>query len=266
MTNVMVPTRVRLGGTTIDLCGVADVFDAVRARLAADDGPPLAVSSANLDHIHHFGRRGSSHADVDFGAASPRWMVLLDGIPLVGRARRLTGRDWPRLAGSDLLAPLLEDAERIGARVGFLGGRQEMHTKLAVVLAERYPALKVAGMWAPERAVLNDHVGARALAHTAGEALVDLLVVGLGKPRQEMWIQRYGQESGARVLLAFGAAADFVAGEVSRAPVWVQRAGAEWLYRLFKEPRRLGRRYCLQSPAALWHLWNDPALAPEARR
>lgn len=266
MTNVTAPARLALGGATIDLCTAADVLVAVGTRLASDGGPPLAVSSANLDHIHHFGSGGASRDEVDFGAPSPRWLVLLDGIPLVRRARRVTGRDWPRLAGSDLLAPLLDEAERLGARVGFLGGRPQMHMKLAMVLAQRYPALKVAGMWAPERAVLHDADGARALAQQAREAMVDLLVVGLGKPRQERWIDQYGPYSGARVLLAFGAAADFVAGEVSRAPGWVQRAGVEWLYRLVREPRRLGRRYCLQAPAALSRLWRESSMVPESLR
>ena len=74
--------------------------------------------------------------------------------------------------------------------------------------------------------------------------------------------QRYADDSGARVLLAFGAAADFLAGEVSRAPRWVQRAGAEWLYRLVKEPRRLGRRYCVQGPPAMWRLRTASEVRP----
>jgi exopolysaccharide biosynthesis WecB/TagA/CpsF family protein len=117
-------------------------------------------------------------------------------------------------------------------------------------------------MWAPERAELTDPEGARALADAVRAAGVDLLVVGLGKPRQEHWIQHHAAASGARVLLAFGASADFLAGEVSRAPRWVQRGSAEWLYRLCKEPHRLGRRYLLQGPPAIWRLWTGSALGP----
>ena len=96
-----------------------------------------------------------------------------------------------------------------------------------------------------------------ALAGTIRDAHTDLLVVGLGKPRQEEWMQRYAGASGARVLLGFGAAADFLAGKVSRAPGWLRRAGGEWLYRLYKEPRRLFRRYCLEGPPAMWRLRKD---------
>jgi exopolysaccharide biosynthesis WecB/TagA/CpsF family protein len=249
------PTRIVLGGAAVDLRRKDEVRTAVRERLAARHGPALAISSANIDHIHHFGLHGASRTDLDSGAAVPHWLVLLDGAPLVRRAYRLTGVEWPRLAGSDLLAPLIADAESAGVSVGFLGGMPAMHERLASVLTESYPALKVAGIWAPERAELAEPDTALALAHKVRAAGVDLLVVGLGKPRQERWIQRYAEESGARVLLAFGAAADFLAGEVSRAPVWVQKASAEWLYRLIKEPRRLGRRYLVQGPPAMWRLW-----------
>jgi N-acetylglucosaminyldiphosphoundecaprenol N-acetyl-beta-D-mannosaminyltransferase len=254
MTVARTPTRLVLGGAAVDLRRAEDVLAAVRDRLAVRGGAPLAVSSANLDHIHHFGLHGANRADLDLTAGTPEWLVLLDGAPLVRRAYRLSGVQWPRLAGSDLLAPLIADAESAGVSVGFLGGRPAMHERLAEVLAERHPALKVAGMWAPERAELADPRGALALAHTVRKAGVDLLVVGLGKPRQERWIQHHAATSGARVLLAFGASADFLAGEVSRAPVWVQKASAEWLYRLVMEPRRLGRRYLVQGPPAMWRL------------
>jgi exopolysaccharide biosynthesis WecB/TagA/CpsF family protein len=131
-----------------------------------------------------------------------------------------------------------------------------MHERLTTVLSQTQPDLKVAGMWAPTRAELADPATAATLVGTVRAAGVDLLVVGLGKPRQERWIQRHAADSGARVLLAFGAAADFLAGEVSRAPGWMQRSGTEWLYRLVKEPRRLGRRYCVQGPPAMWRLWT----------
>jgi exopolysaccharide biosynthesis WecB/TagA/CpsF family protein len=238
------------------------VISAVSDRLADDrpgGGPraPLAIGSANLDHIHHFGRRGASATDIDVAGDSPQWLVLLDGVPMVRRATSLTGRSWPLLAGSDLLPLLLDAGQAAGSRVGFLGGSAQMHDLVRPVLAERYPDLTVAGFWSPARADLADHASCARLADQVREAGVDLLVVGLGKPRQERWIQRYASASGARVLLGFGAAADFLAGTVARAPGWVRRGGVEWLYRFSREPRRLARRYCVQGPPAMWRLWTD---------
>jgi exopolysaccharide biosynthesis WecB/TagA/CpsF family protein len=257
MTVPVTPFRIVLGGAVVDLWREDRFVAVVRNRLGGrQSAAPLAVSSANLDHIHHFGTSGTSIAIVDIAGASPKWVVLLDGIPLVRRAARLTAHSWPRLAGSDLLPAILTTAENAGATAGFLGGTTEMHGRLAVVLAERFPALKIAGLWSPSREELGDPSRAAALADTIRSAKVDLLVVGLGKPRQEQWIQQYAEASGARVLLGFGAAADFLAGMVNRAPTWMRQAGLEWVYRLFKEPRRLGRRYCLEAPPALWRLWR----------
>jgi exopolysaccharide biosynthesis WecB/TagA/CpsF family protein len=249
--------RVVLGGAVVDLYQ-RDQFLATLADRLSGPPPvrPLAVASANLDHIHHFGARGAHRdaIDVDSGDANSTdvdWLVLLDGVPLVRQAALLTGQDWPLLAGSDMLPAILAAAEDAGASVGFLGGQPRTHEILSKVLAQRHSGLKVAGMWAPPRAELDDPGRAAALAGAIAAAGVDLLVVSLGKPRQEVWIQRYARDSGARMLLAFGASADFLAGTARRAPAWVRRLGIEWLYRLVREPRRLARRYLIQGPPAL---------------
>lgn len=249
--------RILLGGTAVDLCREDEILELVGERLRGGaHRPPLAVASANLDHVHHFGRRGRSAGLLDADGARPEWLVLLDGAPLVRRAAAVTGQPWPALAGSDLLPRVLAVAEDGAAPVGFLGGTPAQRYRLEVVLATRYPALKVPGHWCPQRADLTDDEASRELARDIRAAGVDVLVVGLGKPRQEAWIQRYAPATGARVLLAFGAAADFLAGTAARAPHWVRRAGAEWLYRFAREPRRLARRYWLEGPPAMVRLWT----------
>jgi N-acetylglucosaminyldiphosphoundecaprenol N-acetyl-beta-D-mannosaminyltransferase len=267
MTDVEIADRVVLGGVVVDLKRRDDVITAVCERIY-ETGPrvrPLAIASANLDHVHHFGTGGISRPDLDPADHDLDWLVLLDGVPLVRRAGRLTGEPWPQLAGSDLLPPLLLAAESVGARTGFLGGTPAMHERLRAVLAENYPELPIAGVWSPDPRDLHGPPAA-ALATAVHAAQVDLLVVGLGKPRQERWISRYAGASGARVLLAFGAAMDFLAGTTSRAPGWMRRTGFEWTYRLLREPRRLARRYCVQGPTALWRLWTDSAAQPTAPR
>jgi len=243
--------QIVLGGTVVDLRHRIDVLDAVRDKLTCSEpGPPLAIGSANLDHLHHFGRGRPGAGTIRSGDVE--WLMLLDGSPLVRRAERLTGRVWPALAGSDLLPPLLSVAEEARTPVGFLGGTPALHERLEPVLQELFPRLAVAGGWAPDRADLDSPD----LAGAVREAGPALLVVGLGKPRQESWIERYAAASGARVLLGFGAAADFLAGTARRAPAWARQHRLEWLYRLAREPRRLARRYCIQGPPALWRLWT----------
>ncbi|MFB7665462.1 WecB/TagA/CpsF family glycosyltransferase [Kitasatospora sp. NPDC056138] len=246
--------RMRLGGTPADACSLAWLTGRVAERLGGRGGRPLVVASTNLDHLHHFGRSGAHAGLVERAESTADWLVLLDGMPLVWRAQRLTGRRWDRLTGADLLPDLLAVAERTGARVGFLGGRTETHRLLADRIAQRWPELTVAGYWAPERARLTAPGGAADLADQVKRAEVDLLVVGLGKPRQETWLAAHAESSGIRVGLAVGAAADFLAGVVDRAPDFWRDNGLEWLYRLLLEPRRLARRYLLQGPRAALRL------------
>lgn len=266
--------RVVLGGTPVDLWQVDDVMATVERRLLAPAVPPapavpLAVASANLDHIHHFGAGtmgadGAGPKSFDAAGNCPQWLVLLDGMPLVRRAKAMTGVDWPQLAGSDLLPGLLAVAERVGATTGFLGGTSTMQQRLREVIALRYPGLRLSGMWAPERHELTDPQTCAQLAVAIRDAGTELLVVGLGKPLQERWIQCHARLTGARVLLAFGASTDFLAGTATRAPDWIRRTGLEWLYRLTHEPRRLARRYCLQAPVALRRLRLASRIPPAA--
>ncbi|HEX2027482.1 MAG TPA: WecB/TagA/CpsF family glycosyltransferase, partial [Nitriliruptorales bacterium] len=175
--------RVTLGGAEVDLVHRDEVLEQILQRLTSPDaGRPLFVASANLDHLYHFGLDSGREGSFDPGRGGADWLVLLDGMPLVWTARRLTGAGWEQLAGSDLLPDILHTAVRARARIGFLGGSESMQRRLGTVLADVYPALEVAGMWAPPRAVIDDDTASSALADEIRGARIDLLVVGLGKP------------------------------------------------------------------------------------
>lgn len=240
--------RISVAGFPVHLLDKQDALAAIIERWRSGGAVPLGVASINLDHVHHFGTAGASHRLRSSGRVE--WLDLIDGAPIAAAARRLTGSAWPRLAGSDLIAPLLDQAERDGVRIGFLGGSDETRTLLLEALTRERPGLTIAGSWSPSRHEILDEDAARMLAQQVRAAVVDVLVVGLGKPRQEIWIDQWAGETGARVLLAFGAVVDFLAGEVSRAPRWISRAGFEWAWRLALEPRRLARRYLAQGPSA----------------
>lgn len=241
--------HVQLGGSLVALMEQEDAIARICTRASDGEGKPLAVCSANLDHIRHFGA-GSRWAGVLDQPPGLEWMTLIDGAPLAAQAARMTGHAWPRLAGSDLMGPLLDEFERRGLRVGFLGGSPGAQEQLRRRLSEERPGLVTAGWWSPERPVLTDRDASLQLAADVAARHIDVLVVGLGKPRQELWIAEYGELTGARVLLAFGAAVDFLAGRIRRAPGWVSSHGLEWAWRLMLEPRRLVRRYIVEGPGA----------------
>lgn len=251
---------VALGGIRVDLMAFDDAVSTIVDRAAGRGGPPLCVVSVNLDHIHHFGTGGRWNGTLEkLGHAD--FLNLVDGAPVKNAARRATGRQWPRLAGSDLIGPLLDSAEQLGLRVGFLGGSPATQKTLAAQLAVQRPGLTVVGWWGPERSVLSDPEASSELARDVAAHGVDMLVVGLGKPRQELWMARYGAMTGAPVLLAFGAVVDFLAGGIQRAPQWVAGNGLEWAWRLSLEPSRLARRYLVDGPPAYLAMRRSTSLA-----
>ncbi|MFC8302330.1 WecB/TagA/CpsF family glycosyltransferase [Specibacter sp. NPDC057265] len=255
-----------VGGTSVDLRGVDGAVAEIIDAAVRPQPKPLAVASANLDHVFHFGAGGRWENSLET-AGSVNWLTLLDGVPLRSTATHMTGRQWPRLAGSDLIVPLLDQAEAQGLTVGFLGGSLQTQQLLQRTLKEGRPRLQVVGWWAPERAELASPAFSTELAQEIALNPPDLLVVGLGKPRQELWINEYGALTGAPVLLAFGAVVDFLAGRIKRAPEAMSGAGLEWAWRLALEPRRLANRYLVQGPEAYWRMkristlvgFKDPA-------
>ena len=240
---------VNLGGVPVRLMEADGALREIFARASSPGGPPLGVCSANLDHVRHFGA-GSRWIGTLDQPAPVEWLTLIDGAPLATEARRLTSKTWPRLAGSDLIHPFLTGAATRGLRLGFLGGSEETQKLIAGKLETERPELTVVGWWAPDRSTLGDAAASRKLAGEIREAAPDVLVVGLGKPRQELWIAEYGHLTGAKVLLAFGAVVDFLAGNVRRAPQWASSHSLEWAWRLMLEPRRLARRYLVEGPEA----------------
>lgn len=275
--------RVNLADVVVDLVDEDGAVERIIghtqtiSRVDGGGAVPLSVVSANLDHIAQFGRGGRWHqtlgdsmrptvqaTDGVDGAVMETmrmdWLILLDGAPLVAQANRLTGRNWPRLAGSDLIGPVLDAAEASGATVGFLGGSYIIQRLLSRQLTKTRPNLKFAGLWSPDRETLADDAKSRELAQTIRDAGVQILVVGLGKPRQELWMAKYGNATGAQVLLAFGAVVDFLAGAIQRAPEWASTHGLEWAWRLALEPRRLARRYLVDDPPSLLQLRRNSSL------
>jgi exopolysaccharide biosynthesis WecB/TagA/CpsF family protein len=235
--------RMVVSGSIVERRGSDEVLSIIASRLQSQSPVALAVGSVNLDHLHHFRKLGAAPN------GRLEWLLLADGMPIAWRGRLLTARQWPRITGADLLPGVLAMAEATGQRVGFFGGSAETHRRLAVHLPADYPALMISGMWAPETSDIDNRSAALAAAVRAADT--DILVVSLGKPRQEHWVDRHGYATGARIFLPCGGAVDFMAGTTGRAPGWMQRAGLEWLHRLSHEPRRLAQRYLLQGPIAL---------------
>lgn len=236
--------RLRIGRLLVDMV----TFDQAIGRIVslAQSGKGGAVFTPNVDHVV------LAETHPGFREAYARAALsLADGMPLVW-ASHLLGHPLPaKVSGSDLLVPLIERARDAGLRVYFLGAAEGVAARAAEVLAARFPGLIVAGVDSP-RITLNpsnaDRAGRREVVERVKAARPDLVLVALGAPKQELWIDEVTDDLRPAVLLGIGASLDFVAGTVRRAPAIVSRIGLEWLYRLGQEPKRLWRRYLLQDP------------------
>jgi len=175
-------------------------------------------------------------------------LAVPDGQPLVWALRALGHRRATRVYGPDLMAHFCASAARTGTPIYLYGGRTpEALSILEERLRERFPGLQIAGGFSPAfRAPTaeEDELHARAINASGAE----VVWVGTGQPKQELWMRRMRPRLQAPLLVGVGAAFDFHAGLVSQAPRWMQRAGLEWVYRFSREPRRLWRRYLRYNP------------------
>lgn len=175
-----------------------------------------------------------------------------DGWPVAAVLRLKGARGQRRITGPDLMDRYLEHAAREKTPVYFYGGTQEALTKLSRELASRYPALRIAGMDSPPFRPLTVAEDQAACARiNASRARV--VFVGLGCPKQEIWMAAHRDRIQA-VTVGVGAAFDFFAGTVVRAPVAMQRLGLEWLHRLLSDPRRLWKRYLVTNSVFAMYL------------
>ena len=179
-------------------------------------------------------------------------LSLVDGTPLLWSAR-LLGRPLPqKVSGSDLLEPLIARAALRGWRVFLTGAGPGVAREAARQLTTRHPGLRIVGVDSPQIAVSpGSGDQSDAAVERIRAAGADLVLVGFGSPKQELWIHRHAGALGPAVAVAVGAGIDFAAGRARRSPRWISRAGLEWAFRLVQEPRRLWRRYLVNDPRFL---------------
>jgi N-acetylglucosaminyldiphosphoundecaprenol N-acetyl-beta-D-mannosaminyltransferase len=155
------------------------------------------------------------------------------------------------VSGSDLLMPLMKDAASRGWRVFLLGGGDGVAARAQSELERLLPGIRIVGALGP-RVDMREPASRRDDVRDAVKrATPDIVVVGLGAPKQELFIHESRAALAPAVLLGLGASIDFLAGAVPRAPAWMSKSGLEWAYRLAREPRRLWRRYLVRDPKFL---------------
>lgn len=180
--------------------------------------------------------------DVEFKiAVNNADMATPDGYPIAWALRRLGYPGQERINGPDLMMRYLAEAERLGQTVFFYGSTETTLMRLRVALRGQFPRLHLGGTYSPPFRPLSREED-EAIISTINGCGANVVFVGLGCPKQEKWMAEHRGRINA-VMIGVGAAFDYHAGVVKRAPIWWQRNGLEWLYRLGSEPRRLFKRY-----------------------
>jgi N-acetylglucosaminyldiphosphoundecaprenol N-acetyl-beta-D-mannosaminyltransferase len=236
--------KVPFGGVAFDNVTMEEAISRIDDLISR--GHPALVVTPNVDHLLRL-QEDRQYAEL-IGRAD---LVLADGQPIIWASRLLRRPLKERVAGSDLFPRLCGHAARKGYRVFFLGGDPGAAEEARRILEQQHPGLQVVGTHCPPYGFETSPTLDREAVDAVRSAKPDILFVGLGSPKQEKWIAAHIHECQATVSIGVGVSFSFVAGQVKRAPVWMQRVGLEWLHRCYSEPARLWKRYLLRGPAFL---------------
>lgn len=178
-------------------------------------------------------------------------MAIPDGGPLSTVGRKRGYREMQRTTGPSYMGEILKVSRECGYRHYFYGSTQETLDKLKIVLEREYPGVQIAGMYSPPFRTLHAEEDL-AIVEEINSSHPDFLWIGLGAPKQEKWMATHqGKVEG--FMVGVGAGFDYLAGNIERAPQWMQKINMEWFYRLIQDPKRLFSRYWQTNTRFIWH-------------
>ena len=240
-TAVPLPPRAAILGVPLAVSDYEDVMDWMDATVAAGGRGYLTAAAVNLV-------MSAREDPATMAAVLGATLAVPDGQPLVWALKALGHARATRIYGPDLMTAYCARTAGRGTPIYLYGGRTpEALALLDARLRERFPGLRIAGGYSPPFREPTAAEDERAIA-AIGDSGAQVVWVGTGQPKQELWMHRMRPRLRAPLLVGVGAAFDFHAGLVPQAPSWMQRGGLEWTYRLAREPRRLWRRYARYNP------------------
>ena len=230
----------RILGVPISRLTMARTLDLIAGWIA--EGSSRHVSTCDVHGVMR--SRTDPALKAAFEAAD---IVTPDGKPLVWTAQLRGAGDIGRVCGPDLVLELAARSAREGWPNYFYGGAEGVAADLARTLEARFPGFTTAGVECPPYRALSAEETEAALSRIRASG-ARILWIGLGCPKQDVWLHTHAHALPGVVSIGVGAAFDFHTGRIHRAPRWMQSAGLEWLHRLASEPRRLWRRYLVMAP------------------
>lgn len=196
------------------------------------------VVTPNVDHIVQL--ESDKELQAVYENAS---LILTDGKPLLWIAKWYGTPIKEKVSGSDLFPLLCEMAAKKGYKMFFLGAAEGVAAKAAENLMKRYQRLQIVGTYSPPFGFENDSKELIKIQKKIKMARPQILIVGLGCPKQEKFMYQHCKELEVPISFGLGASFDFEAGNIKRAPRWMADHGLEWLFRITQDPKRMAKRY-----------------------
>jgi len=228
--------RIKFMNTEIDNLTMDEALQEIDALIQKNCN--AYVVTPNVDHIIQLERGGElcevyKHANL----------ILADGKPIVWLSKWYNTPLKDKISGSDLLPCLCDMAAKRNYRMFLLGGAEGVAAKAAKNLCETYAGLQIVGTYSPPYGFEKNEEEINKIVDIVTAAKPHILIVGLGCPKQELFILHHKNKLHVPISLGLGASIDFEAGEVKRAPKWMSECGLEWFYRFLQDPKRLAKRY-----------------------
>lgn len=248
--------RIQLFGVEIDPLTMVEAVNEVFKWILHNERLCRFVVTPNVDHIVKL--QHNSELQKAYQNAS---LIVTDGRP-VAWAANILGEHIPEVVtGSDLVPAIFDYAHqnKISIRVFLLGAMPGVADHAMSVIHSKWQYVKVVGTHSPEFGFEKNAFKCQEICDLVNASEADVLVIGLGAPKQEQWVTKYASQLSVKTALCVGATIDFIAGEKARSPIWVRKIGMEWMHRMLSEPKRLGKRYftdAIEFPAIVYHEWR----------
>jgi len=260
-------------GIPIDNIDMDETINCIFKMIEAfnTDGRPRQVATVNVDFVVNtlaWGLKHIRHPEL-LDILRRADLVTADGMPVVWASQLLGTPLKGRVTGADIVPRLAEEAAKRSKSIYFLGGHGDVGKRAGEILRKENPSLVVAGAESP-----FVHVEGEAMAEATENDLpiveninrsgADILLIGFGNPKQEIWFDRNRNQLKVPISIGIGGTYEFITGSVPRAPLWMQKTGLEWIFRITQDPKRLWKRYFIGFikfglmilPAILYHRYK----------
>jgi len=247
--------RIDLFGVQIDPMTMAETVFTIVEWINKKETDCKFVITPNVDHIVQV----QSNVALQ-NAYQQAALVVTDGRPVVWAANLLGVKIPETVPGSDLVPAIFEHAQKNEKpiKVFLLGAMPGVADRAKAAISQQWSVVNVVGTLSPDFGFDKNDAESQKICEIVNASGAELLVLGLGAPKQELWVTKYAVNLAVEVALCVGATIDFLAGEKPRAPVWMRKSGLEWLHRMLSEPKRLAKRYVVDAivfPKIVYKEW-----------